>query len=91
MFNGTTHGDLLKILAAVEPVDLKGLALLRKRSRQRQPRSGGWFPADVDSRKVAEAASEMIDYMHICRRSMDRLAVLQPVSVIKASFEEFSI
>lgn len=91
MFNGMAHNDLLKILAAVEPVDLKGLALLKKRSKQRRPQSGGWFPADVDSRQVAEAASEMIDYMHVCRRTMDRLAALRPVSVSKPIFEEFSI
>ncbi len=91
MFNGMTSGDLLNILAAVEPVDLKGLALLKKTSRQRQPRSGGWFPAEIDSHKVAEAASEMIDYMHICRRSMERLAVLKPVPITSAAFEEFPL
>lgn len=91
MFNGMTSGDLLNILAAAPPVDLKGLALLKKHSKRRQPRTGGWFPAEADARKVAEAASEMIDYMNVCRRSKERLAVLKPVAITAAPMEEFSL
>ena len=78
-------------LAAVEPVDLKGLALLKKHSRRCQPRAGGWFPAEADARKVAEAASEMIDYMNLCRRTKERLAVLKPVAITAAPMEEFCL
>ena len=46
MFDGMTSAQLVDILAAVEPVELKGVALLKKR----RPAAGRWFPADVSAK-----------------------------------------
>lgn len=75
MFNGMTPENLKDILSAVEPVDLKGLALIRRR----RPHLSQWFPADVSSRLLAEAATEMMDYMSGCERAMENLKRLPPV------------
>ncbi len=75
MFNGMTPSKLVDILAAVEPVELKGLALIRRRRLQ----PGQWFPADVSPRLLAEAATEMMDYMSGCERAMENLKRLPPV------------
>jgi len=75
MFNGITPEKLKDIVFAVEPVELKGLALIRRR----RPQAGQWFPADVSSRPLAEAATEMMDYMSGCERAMENLKRLPPV------------
>ena len=75
MFTNMTIQDLQNILEAVEPAKLKGLALLRRR----RPHAGQWFPADVSSRLLAEAATEMMDYMSGCERAMENLKRLPPV------------
>ena len=86
MFNGMTPTQLRDALAAVEPVDLKGLAMLRRR----QPRSGRWFPAEVSPRVLAEAAGQMMDYMQDCERAMGHLKNLHPVA-LAAPVEEFPL
>ncbi len=75
MFNDMTPHNLIAILSAVEPVDLKGLALLRRR----QLRPGHWFPTDVSSRALAEASTQMIAYMQSCERAAKHLEALRPV------------
>jgi hypothetical protein len=75
MFNNMTPCHLLTILSAVEPVELKGLALLRRR----RPPTGSWFPAGISPCATAEAASEMMAYMQGCQRAMENLKKLPPV------------
>jgi hypothetical protein len=75
MFNGMTPIQLADILSAVEPVELKGLALIRRR----RPHPGQWFPEDVRARLLAEAATEMMDYMSGCERAMENLKRLPPI------------
>ena len=86
MFNGMTPIQLKDILAAVEQVELKGLALLRRR----RPRPGCWFPADVSPRVLAAAATEMMDYMQACQRTMEHLKKLPPVP-LDAPVEEWPL
>ena len=86
MFNGMTPTQLKDILAAVEPVDLKGLALLRRR----RPRPGQWFPADISPCALTAAATEMMDYMQACNRAMEHLKKLPPVP-LAAPVEEWPL
>jgi hypothetical protein len=86
MFNGMTPTQLLEVLAAVEPVELKGLALLRRR----RPHPGQWFPADVSPRVLADAATEMIDYMQGCERAVENLKKLPPIP-LAAPIEEWPL
>ena len=86
MFNGMTPIQLRDILTAVEPVELKGLALLRRR----RPRPGQWFPGDVSPRVLAEAATEMMDYMSGCERAIENLKKLPPVP-LAAPVEEWPL
>ena len=86
MFNGMTSYRLIAILSAVEPVDLKGLALLRRR----RPRPGHWLPTGVSSRALAEASTQMIAYMQSCERAAKHLEALRPVPQA-ASVEEWPL
>lgn len=83
MFDGMTAAKLAEILAAVEPVELKGLALLRRRSpHARGPVSqgGSWYPRDVSPRTMAAAVSELIEYHQNCANTKFRLGGLPPVA-----------
>lgn len=75
MFNGMTSHNLAQILSAVEPVDLKALALLR----QRRPRPGRWFPTGIATRTLVEATHELMAYMQACRAAAGRLRQLPPI------------
>jgi hypothetical protein len=86
MFNGMTPDRLRDVLAAVGPADLKGLALLQRR----RPRPGRWFPAETSPRRLAEAATEMMDYMQSCQRASKRLQALRPVP-LDAPVEEWPL
>ena len=86
MFNGMTSTHLQDILAAVEPIELKGLALLRRR----RPCPGQWFPADLSPRVLAEAATEMMDYMSGCERAMENFKKLPPIP-LAAPVEEWPL
>ncbi len=98
MFTNMTTQDLQNILGQIEPVELKGLALLRRRQPQLGPRTGAgcWFPADVSPRVLAEAAGQMMDYMQGCGRAMEHIARLRPVPLapiagLAAPVEEFPL
>ncbi len=86
MFSGMTPIRLADILTAVEPVDLKGLALLRRR----RPHPGQWFPADVSPRILTEAATEMIDYIGGSERALENLKKLPPIP-LTAPIEEWPL
>ena len=86
MFEGMTAQDLQNILAAVEPVELKGVALLKRR----RPKAGQQFPMTVSAQAMAEAAAELIDYQAKCADAMNRLADLPPVA-LDAPVEEWPL
>ena len=85
MFNGLTHTALAEILAAVEPVELKGVALLRRCHLE------PLFPAGIDPAEMAEAVVEIVDYTRQCEASLHRLKGLRPIPLTGVSIEEFSI
>jgi hypothetical protein len=85
MFNGLTHTALAEILAAVEPVELRGVALLRRWHLE------PLFPAGIDPAEMAEAVVEIVDYTRQCEASLHRLKGLRPIPLTGASIEEFSI
>ena len=80
-----TATQLADLLATVEPVELKGLALLQRR----RPRAGQTFP-DVSARAMADAAAELIDYQLQCSVAMDHLVHLPPVA-LDISIEEWPL
>lgn len=92
MFTNMTAQKLTSILSQIEPVELKGLALLREGSPSRrcQPQSHQWFPAELSSRLLAEAATEMMDYMSGCERAIESLKKLPPVP-LAAPVEEWPL
>ncbi len=83
MFTNITPTQLRDTLAAVEPVKLKGLALLRRRQPPPGPRAGAgcWFPANIKPHILAAAATEIIHYMASCNRAMSNLQKLPPIPV----------
>ena len=85
MFTGLTHQGLADVLAAVEPVELKGVALLR----QCPPSS--FFPTGVNPAELVEATVEIIDYTRICESSLRRLQGLHPIPVMSVAIEEYSL
>lgn len=70
----TTRKDLESTLASIPPLQLLGLALLEE--RQAGP---GFFPANHDPGRLAEATVELIAYMRACQDMTERLHTLPPV------------
>jgi hypothetical protein len=66
--------QLIAALASIQAVELKGLGLLR----QLQPASG-WLPTSADSKALAEAATELMDYMEDCEALARKVCGLKPV------------
>ncbi len=87
MLTGIKPDHLKQTLAALPPVDLLGLELLR----QFQAQSGAWFPSDIDTELVAEATSELIDYIQGCKAACARLEELPPVPLTALSVVEFGL
>jgi hypothetical protein len=85
MFTGLTATTLADILTAVEPVELKGVALLRR------CRPTPFFPAGLNPAELAEAAVEIIDYTRACEASLRRLKDLRPIPLTGVAVEEFSL
>jgi hypothetical protein len=86
MFNDLTSSTLAAILSNVEPVELKGVALLR----QCHPTSS-FFPAVDTTPELVEATVEIIGYTRACEASLRRLKDLRPIPVTEITIEEFSI
>lgn len=86
MFEGINVRELTDTLSAVEPVELKGVALLKRR----RPRAGEWYPAGVSPREMAAAAGELMAYMDHCRSLRERLTSLPPVAS-SAAIEEWPL
>ncbi len=85
MFTGLTHTALAGTLAAVGPVELKGVALLRR------CHPAPLLPAGVDPGELAAAAVELIDYTRACEAARRRLAALRPIAVTGATIEGFGL
>lgn len=86
MFNDLTSTTLAAILSNVEPVELKGVALLR----QCHPTSS-FFPAIDATTELVEATAEIIEYTRACEASLRCLKDLRPIPVTGVAIEEFSI
>lgn len=78
------QGQLEKILGAVEPVQLRGVQLLRE-LRLRHP--GELFPrvSPENTGEVVEAAIELIGYAQRCQKAVQALEQLKPI--VLHSFE----
>ncbi len=85
MFSRITVAALAETLAAVEPVELKGVALLR-----RCPPSS-FFPTGINTAELVEATVEIIKYTRICEASLRRLQGLHPIPVRSVAIEEYSL
>jgi len=85
MFTGLTHQGLADVLAVVEPVELKGVTLLR----QCPPSS--FFPTGGSTAELVEATVEIIEYTRICEASLRRLQGLHPIPVTSFPMEEYSL
>ncbi len=85
MFTGLTHQGLADVLAAVEPVELKGVALLR----QCPPLT--FFPTVVSTAELVEATAEIIDYTRLCEASLRRLQGLHPIPITSVAIEGYSV
>jgi hypothetical protein len=81
-----THTELAEILSNVEPVELKGIALLRQCSP-----TASFFPAADVSDELVEATVEIISYTRACEASLRRLTGLHPVPLTAISIGEFSV
>jgi hypothetical protein len=81
----TTRQELEEIFDQLPPVELLGLALLR-----RHQAGHGFFPAHDDPEELAQATVELIDYMATCQSMADRLGDLLPV-VLEIPIPEFSL
>ncbi len=68
-------GDLLTCLLETPPVELLGLALLRRC----QPEAGAWFSTRLPPEQVKEATLEFIAYGNRCLETAQRLVALSPV------------
>ncbi|MBN1121800.1 MAG: hypothetical protein JXJ17_12030 [Anaerolineae bacterium] len=86
MFSGLSSTALKDILSSVEPVELKGVALLR----QYTPTSS-LIPTAATSDELVEATIEIIDYTRACEASLRRLTGLRPIPVTGTSIEEYSL
>ena len=85
MFKNLTHTALAEIIGGIEPVELKGVALLR----QSRP-SLSFFPTPQHTEEVVQATLELIEYIRICEVSVHRLKSLGPIPV-EIAIEEFSL
>ena len=86
MFKITTSADLVACLGSVEPVDLKGLALLR----QLRPVAGEWFP-QVPASVLTEATTQIIAYTRDCAAATVKLQSLPPVILAEIPCPEFCL
>lgn len=72
---------LIEALAGLEPVELKGVELLRE-FRSRSP---GWLPEpfdeSIDRGAIVCATVELIEYGDACRAALQRLGDLSPVTL----------
>ena len=87
-----TIESLRDCLAAIPPVELKGMALLRERRPQ-----GQFFPSladeqtDIPRERIAEAVTEIVRYTELCRRTAQQLVKLAPIPLTTFSILEYGL
>jgi len=79
-----THDDLRACLAAMPPVELLGMTLLRQGSPQ-------LYPADVPRDTLREAVTEIVAYTGRCTAAAQRLSNLMPIPLLHISFPEYAL
>jgi len=79
-----THNDLRACLAAMPPVELLGMTLLKQGS----PRL---HPVDIPRDTLREAVTELIAYTGRCTAAMHRLNSLAPTPLMHISIPEFGL
>jgi len=82
--SGLTHDDLRVCLAALAPVDLLGMTLLRQGSPQ-------LVPAHVARDTLREAVAEVIAYTTRCAAAAHRLSGLAPIPLKQVCIPEFGL
>ena len=88
---GMTANGLREILAGLEPVELKGMALLRERRPQ-----GHFFPPLTGDSKLSretlvEAVKEIIIYTESSSKMAFRLTGLNPIPMTAFSVLEYGL
>ena len=82
---GMTADTLRDCLAAVEPVDLLGMRLLKACP---QP---GLYPTDIPRETLKEAVSEITAYTGRCMAAARRLSHLTPIPLTTVDILEFGL
>jgi hypothetical protein len=69
---------LIEVLEGLQPVELKGVALLRERRLQ----TGNWFPQDdLETKDILESTLELMKYGDACQRVTKRLEDADPIAL----------
>jgi hypothetical protein len=80
-----TVESLRVCLAAIEPVDLLGMRLLKACP---QP---GLYPTDIPRETLKEAVAEITEYTGRCMAAAQRLSHLTPISLTTIDILEFGL
>lgn len=78
--------DLTDCLTNIEPVELKGMRLLKAHSS-----SAGFFPDKIPRTEVKEAVVELVNYTQECQKVTHRLCQLMPIPLLNLEQLEFGI
>ena len=79
-----TRDDLGACLAALPPVELLGMTLLRQGCPQ-------LLPADIPRDTLAQAVVEMVAYIDRCATAAQRLRNLAPIPLRQVPIPEFGL
>ena len=85
LFGNYTVDRLLKCISTVQPVELKGVALLRR------SHPALFLPAGIDPTELAEAAVELIDYTRACEAAQQRLTALRSIPLTTVDCGAFGL
>ena len=84
--SGMSLETLQDCLASIEPVDLKGMRLLKA-----CPPTAGLFPQNVPRATVKEAVIELVQYTESCNATAHRLRNLTPIPLITLALIEYGL
>ena len=73
-------------LASIEPVELKGMRLLKAHSS-----TAGFFPDTIPRSEVKEAVVELVSYTAACQKVARRLRQLTAIPLLSLEQMEFGI
>lgn len=82
---GMTVESLRDCLAAIAPVDLLGMRLLKACPQQ------GLYPTDIPRETLKEAVSEITEYTGCCMATARRLSHLIPIPLTTIPMLEFGL